>query len=210
MLSLASGGVSQAHIRLQVETAIQLLPRWVIINATKPPRIEIPIMDRTKEKSRYTLFDFDNDTQKHRMTAYTLTQLAEGRWRRGTLVDNQKQAIQQYILHLYDGVWKKQVDGWLLNSGLYELKSKNINVLCDDYLLMGDDAIDSRGRIEGIHYVDEEYSVNRLNMIYKLPEELDPGYHLSENAQNMLAEYYTYKILDLDKSMQDVIISHDR
>jgi hypothetical protein len=199
--NLALRGASQGHIRLQLETALGLSPKWVIVNATKHTRLEMPIFDIKTDKKRYELSDFNNETNKNRMTACSLGQLATGEWNEGRLEEAQRQAVNEYMMHLYDPVWKKQMDSWLLNGGLRELRDTGIKVICDDSYFMEDTLLADRQRVPGVHYVDKEYSYHYLlNSPYKLDKDSDPGYHVNAEAQKMLAEYYASLIADVDNN----------
>ena len=205
LMNFAKGGVSNRHIRLQIETAIKFQPDWIIVNAATHPRIEIPTKKNREGLSRYNLFHFNDPINEGYMISLPLVQFFEKKYRRNArynkIFEEKEEYARDYFENFYDDIWKRQVDQWIINSGLWQIHENNINLSYDPWLL-------DKGMIkEEPHVPDtmpqwfkERYykkyqdSFSFLLNDHRLDLTEDPGFHLDDSAQGMISDYYVRMI----------------
>lgn len=198
----ALGASSNSYIRLQMEAALEINPDWVIINATTASRIEFPVRKANDEVTRYCLEDFKISEGDKAIMTFPLPLLLSKRWRYGDCPENKVKAIEQYTMELYSNSWKRQVDQWLLNGGLKESHDRNIKFSYDPWLL---DKGTKHEKVctsydtmpdwfKKMYYIEYENSYLCLFQNYMLPSDQDPGYHLNDQAQRILADFYADRI----------------
>lgn len=151
VVTFAKGGVSNQTIRLQIEEIIKENPDHVIIGATTPDRLEIPIPDlKVKnyhdkwEEKNYHPFNsiynikyndtLNNQSQNHpgfrlyepTMISETISNIITNKKDYSLITKRKKEALIQYFDYLYDHEWKMQQDSWILCDGLYKLEKRGI------------------------------------------------------------------------------------
>lgn len=218
IFNYAVGGSSNNYIRLQMESALSISPDFIIVNSTTASRIDFPLDSSKNNIKKYNIFNFKTKTDRNAMSSFTLTGLAAGKWRYGSCPQDKKIAAEHFVMHLFDFAWKRQTDQWIITAGLKEFHDRNIKFLYDPWLLdlgVDQDNYSTDGMLD---WFKEKYYINFENSFlsffnnYKLAESEDPGYHLNDQAQNLIADWYANYIRDniLTAKTQSHNISYDR
>ena len=163
LLVLARQGISNNAIRLQIDEAIKLESDLVIINATGPARIEVPI-DMTDSTSKNTpppgrgyiksrgLANFNYNKGPYSMISETMFSLIEWprhQYRLKKLDPNIGWSTKSYSAFLYDSLWKMQCDNWVINSGLWTLHDHHIKFIYNPWMInMIYPAMNTQGTIQ--------------------------------------------------------------
>lgn len=218
---LARPGCSNGGIRIQIDEALRQQPDFVIVAPTFCDRIEIPantepydwIRDKNLpdhlQKELPTGYDkqagIDNvnyGTNPYRMICENIVTLAENRdnpYRTGKIDKNTQAAIRQYINHMYDAKWKRQLDEWIMRDGIMQLFYARIPFLVVAGPLWNTGNI--RQAIPPVindRHLTMNYEETPNYAINKWPfEGADPGYHGSPASQTYLAEIYAKKICEI-------------
>ena len=195
---LAHGGMSNNGICLQIEAAIQNSASFVILSPTYYDRIDIPIADK---KTPYNITDvfypgssyinfLDNSNKLliSGMSNYE-SYYDDSPIKRVKGIKEKSKQVKDYIINLYNPIWKQQQDIWALYAALHKLHKSNIPYIV--VLDRNNVTIEFSWLTEKTNtlpYRDIEHLVNNMK--------IDPGYHTSPEDQIYIAE----KLLDhIDK-----------
>lgn len=129
----------------------------------------------------------------------------------GTLTDKPDQpipkdiqkAVQMYINYMYDGMWKKQMDEWIIRDGLVQLQAHNIPFLINTGLslwkTMDEIKLALSGTINEKHILNDN-TKNPSNVYLSHPPDGstkekpfgndDPGYHTNLEGQRLIADAF--------------------
>ena len=130
-VNFAHGGDSNFLIRLQIEQAIKFKPDYVLVGATSYDRIEVPLkeFDYKKLIRNYNHMEedhiagVDNNILDKVDQSYNLT-IYPGFY--NTLTENQKFAIKNYTVEIFNKDIQKTKDYLIIQNGLDLLKKHNI------------------------------------------------------------------------------------
>lgn len=130
-------------------------------------------------------------------TIFSLANNIEHRYRKKLLDPQVCNALQQYINHLYDSDWKKQLDEWIITEGVLRMFHQGIPFVISPVLLWPWDPDNPRLWRESFpsvlpdHYImlNEPESVLPISGRYPF-EGQDPGYHMSAQGQQVVAQNY--------------------
>jgi hypothetical protein len=124
-VSLARPGVSNIDICYQIKSAIVQQADHVIIGTTDSGRIELPIQDHCGE---ITLDNFRPNNQ-HYISDTIPTFIGEevDLVNKYQLAPEQRAAVKQYFLHIYDSSLKTDTDRWAVEYWLQQLQENNIS-----------------------------------------------------------------------------------
>jgi hypothetical protein len=199
----ARGGMSNAGICLQIESAIKQNPDLILVDTTGPDRVELQIdndrdhfdfavedivYQHPQSVSSYNLEFNQNPRLISDTLIYFLDQAASmGKYE--NYVDDlhlKKSAIKQWFLHVYKVDWKLKTDRWCLYSAFHQLHESKI-----PYVIMLDN-VDIRKCCKWIsekNYLDNHRYVNDFvnNFKIKNPNMHDPGYHTPPEYQVEIA-----------------------
>lgn len=206
LIVLARQGISNNVIRLQIDQAMTHDPDWVLISATTPDRIELPVdKDADKRYESYVSFeDHCYDADKglanfnypgHHNTMISETIFSIIDWpthpyRDRPLSSDIKFAVKNYAACLYDVAWKTQCDNWIIDSGLWTLHHRKIPFLYNPWVLNT-----RRKPLDQFpDWFNEKYVVPRdldfLSFMKNYACDDDPGYHTTKQAQEIIANRY--------------------
>jgi hypothetical protein len=193
LINLAIGGATNANIRLQLDTAKKLKPDFIFFNADDAARIDVKNYNSNILEKNIKKYNTKNFTEQKSSTNNLIsitTATIESSFKNKKISENQKQAIIDYFIHIYDDNWKNQVDQYIINSGIYELYDQKFNFLFNPYLLSDD--FDLPKFIKEKHFVNEDLNFNKIRKLYHFIDGNDPGYHTTPEGQQVIAEkYYT-------------------
>jgi len=125
-VSLARPGVSNIDICYQIKSAIAQQADHVIIGTTDSGRIELPIQDY---QDQITLDNFRPGARQRYISDTIPTFIGD----EADLVDKyqltpeQRVAVKQYFLHIYDANLKQDTDRWAVEYWLQQLQVNNIS-----------------------------------------------------------------------------------
>jgi len=193
LINLAIDGATNANIRLQLDTAKKLKPDFILFNADDAARIDVKnynsnILEKNIKKHDYKSFTGHKLSTNHLISITTAT--IESSFKNKKISENQKQAIIDYFIHIYDDNWKNQIDQYIMISGILDLHIKNFNFLFNPYLL--NDEFDISSFFKEKYFVDKDLNFNQLRKLYHFIDGNDPGYHTAPEGQQVIAEkYYT-------------------
>lgn len=114
-----------------------------------------------------------------------------------------QQALQMYITTLYDGMWKKQMDEWIIRDGLVQLQANNIPFLVNPGFSMWDGIVEMKQALANIipeKYMLDDEEVNPFKVFCNHPPAGatpenpygtdDPGYHTNPYGQQLMADAF--------------------
>ena len=183
LINFSQRGCSNRVIRLQIDEAIRSSPDLVIVSATTAGRIEWPTASVNRTRTLRDMQYDDNDD--HSMKSMNIVSSVSNTPRYITTKER-KQAIEQYLLHLYDASWQNQIDNWVVTSGLWTMIDKGVDFLYNPWLI---DAGSTMPRhLITKHYLPYKFRLNSYHDEYKLTGLDDPGYHISAEGQRIFAE----------------------
>ena len=196
LINLAVGGATNNFIRLQLETAKDLKPDFIIINATTPNRLELRNLEYKKsifakkiKNYSYKNCYWNSFTGKGNLIGLPITTILDKKTNI-PITEKQVRIVDDYLNDIYDEVWKTQLDRYVLTSGIYELYYNNYNFLFNQYLLDSDFVIDKN--IKEKHFVEDDLDFNLIEERFRIARDKDPGYHTAPEGQQVIAEkYYT-------------------
>jgi hypothetical protein len=215
LYNIARGGMSNGGIIAQLEFALGFNPDLIIYNSTSPDRIEFPTKDNLgiKLDASHISYPYKSSTSSslkflnndNRMISDTLSGI--GFWFEGDFITDlygndcvdivdKRNAVKNYIEHLYCPQWKLQTDTLLFYAISHKIFSRRIK-----FIFMAD----TLGCIPEIKWLEEKnigYSYQRLvhtrnaHMGEEFGHECfnDPGYHTTPETQKEIAEYTLEKI----------------
>ena len=151
--TLARGACSNTAIRLQITEMVKQKVDLVIIGLTSENRLEIPHIGKNYD-SNLGVYNLDYQTKYypdrstlntrfvHNLVTETLTnifyteQLSLQRFfnkatenHRANLSEKQIIALEYYLDYLYNSDYKKQIDSWVIHSGIKLLQDEKINFI---------------------------------------------------------------------------------
>lgn len=149
VINLGRGGCSNTSICFQIQQAIELSPEVVVYSRTWPGRMEVPVAgkkfdiklglknfiypnpDETSYGSPY-VGDRDAALFSNGIAAFFIT-LTPPLRSYVTLSDKQLEAIQMYLMFIYDENLKIETDRWAIEYWQHQLKQNNIiSILLND------------------------------------------------------------------------------
>ena len=112
-----------------------------------------------------------------------------------------KKALEMYINYLYDGMWKRQMDEWVIRDGLNQLQAHNIPFLINPGFSMWDTISEMKASLQNTildKYMLDNEDLNPFKVFCDYPPEgaskenpygtNDPGYHTSQYGQQFIAD----------------------
>jgi hypothetical protein len=217
--SLARSGCSNFTISLQVDKAIEMNPDFIIVGCTDWARVELPIDQQSNllkdflshikwpiksqevvayRKSRgllnikYSHSQYELSAQYSQPAEETIISESINNliWHnRYNLSDETIQALEQYILHIYDSGVKQQMDCWIMSEAARRLLNSGIPFLIYTEPLFNHDFI------ENIDWLDKKYRV----MYYDFSIEAYPIgtslFHLTPEHAYQFAEQWEQRLI---------------
>ena len=209
---------------MELQEAIKQQANFVIIVPTNWDRTELPVRDNFYNDPTTLLQDFLQDSKDSAYdpakgidninytkennsmifeTIFSLVEEPEHEYRKGALSKEKIEAVKQYINHIYDSSWKKQMDKWILSDGVCQLHSNNIPFSIERGMLW-DDRQDVEHTLPS--YIPKKYIRHDNELIgtgtnlYPLKDlndvSKDPGYHSEPEGQVWIANLYKGIIKD--------------
>lgn len=136
----------------------------------------------------------DNNSRLISETIWSLAQGSDHAYRKGHIDNDTQTAMKYYVNYLYDGLWKKQIDEWIILEGIFELYHAGIPFSVDPNLLWTPQSIRSRvPQFIPDQYlrIKEEETITYATNKYELKDKKnDPGYHAEPESQEYLADVY--------------------
>jgi hypothetical protein len=233
LLNYARRGCSNGAVRLQIQEAIRQNASFVVVVPTSWDRTEIPVRDNFYKSTANLpkkswgnllqdfLLDRSNSTydsslgianinydpsKTNNMIFETIFSLAENlphEYRISQLTEEKVNAMKQYINHLYDSNWKRQMDQWIISEGLAQLQSHNIPFSIERGMLWND-RNEIKNTVIGTipeHYIRQDFELIGTGC-HKHPlieADNDPGYHSEPEGQVWIANLYEGLIKKLYK-----------
>lgn len=204
LLIFARQGISNGVIRLQINEAIKHQPDFVLINATTPDRIEIPVdPDLAGRRSKYVGFSGSYDPVKglknfnypgndHGMiseTIFTIIDWPAHSYRSKPVNNDSKIATKAFAACLYDFHWKLQTDSWQVNSGLWKLHDLSIKFLYNPWIIAKHKHILDLPEWFKLQYcVEQHLDLEKLSKDFFTDD--DPGYHTNDDGQIYIKDQY--------------------
>jgi len=132
-ISLARPGVGNIDICYQIKESIEQQADYVVIGTTDSGRIEIPLGNYS---SNITLGNLRPGDRQAYISDTIPTFIGEEKdlVNKYTLTAEQRTAVKQYFLHIYDANLKHEIDMWAIEYWLQQLRNRNI-----PYLLLSKD-----------------------------------------------------------------------
>jgi hypothetical protein len=225
LLSFAYHGCSNGGIRMQIQGAIEAKADFVLVIPTFFDRIEIPISGLKPDLNLHWLA-FDHkmkeplgydprkgmkninylENSNPSLICENLVSLINN-WnhthRHGRPLSSEIiTALKNYVTYLYDPMWKKQQDQWIIEQGMLSLVNKNISCFLIPTISLWHRMPTGPEILSPYYYsldtdlcpfeisLKEEYSVAKDEWKY------DPGFHTTVEAQEVLAERYIKILVD--------------
>jgi hypothetical protein len=192
IINLAVSRASNSNIRLQLDTAKKFKPDFLLFNAEDSGRIDIKILNNTILKKNIKKHDYRSfmgyQTSTNYLMSTSLTMADQQLKLNDYITDAQRQAIYDYYNYIYDDLWKKQTDQYIMNSGILDLHIQNFNFLFNPYLLS--DNFELPQSIIEKHFVNEDLNFKNIRKLYPIIDDNDPGYHTALEGQQVIAEKY--------------------
>jgi hypothetical protein len=176
-----------------------------IIEALLQPSIFAKTDDNKKSYDKNAGLDNINYGKNHsRMILETLHSLS-GNWTHPyrpnqPVPEEVQKALQLYITNLYDGMWKKQIDEWIMRDGLVQLHANNIPFLINPGYLLWESISDMKETLHNVipeKYMLDNEEFNPYTVFRAHPPEgatpenpygpNDPGYHTNQYGQELIA-----------------------
>lgn len=171
------------------------------------PALEQHLQDRNLQNGYDRSAGIDNvnyGTNNYRMICETIFSLAENypnQFRKGLIDRATQTAVKHYIDCLYDSNWKKQQDEWIIVEGLLQMYHDGLNFFVMPNLLWPFDGTQPDLWRQAIPAVIPDRCIALDPM--RTPQvacgqhpvqEVDPGYHGSEQSQVLIADWWYEKI----------------
>ena len=227
LVNLAKPGISNGGIRLQIDKAIKDRADFVIVVATVPDRIELssniaPSPWFSNKEKNFIGFDdkspemkfttsgvgydpelgLDNidytSSKKYRLISAQLRTLISGTDHYVT--DKAMQVLlKQYIAFMYDPLWKKQLDSWLMVESAHTMYDNDIPFFLDPGYLWTMEEFKKvlPKKIDKKHFSCDETETLKYCIepfVVTLEGDDDPGYHSLPEQQKVIANIY-YNII---------------
>jgi hypothetical protein len=191
--NFARQGVSNSVIRLQIDEAVKINPNLVIINATSPDRLDVPINVQGYNKQQ-GLKNFNYNIGPYNMLSETMFSIIE--WEKHPHREkrvNQSiiESTKNYGAFLYDKAWRTQCDNWIINSGLYQLIDLGIDFIYNPWIINHDDTYHNMSaEFVEKYFIPQSLNFKLLMHRYYVMPGLDPGYHTTLEGQQYIAAEY--------------------
>lgn len=213
LITYARQGIGNNVIRLQIDEAIKDKVDWVFIASTTEDRIEFPVEKfikiadgspnhsaKTENRNGYHWedgiknFNYGN-AHPYRMIGETMFSVIENydhNYRIAKVDKHTRMAMEGYAAFLYDAHWKRQVDNWVLFSGLWKLDYLNIPFLFNGW----NTYIHGKGWSSDFpqsflqkYFAPSHFALGAFCNSHPLTGQ-DPGYHTHPDGQIAIAELY--------------------
>ena len=197
VINFAEPGVSNYHIRLQVEEAIKQKPDVVILTATNTARVEL--------NTNKTL---DNNLcirGIHEIEHSTMVSVHQSMVKNHDLSAGHKTALKYYFDEIYNEEWEKKKQIWIINDALTELQHNKIPCILQPGFLISRVDINNAYTIEETlkHFynlygfiIPYEHSLAKISLENKHKWlNNDPGYHTHPEGQYQFYRYLIKKAL---------------
>lgn len=217
--SLARSGCSNFTIALQVDKAIELKSDFIIVGCTDWARIELPLVQQygllknflnwskwptksqeialyNKDKGllniKYSDCIHEISAQYSRPDDETIISESINNlvWsNRHDLDTTILQALEQYILHIYDSGVKQQTDCWIISDAARRLVESGIPFLIYIEPLFNHDFI------QNIEWLDKKYQVMYNDFSYYTYAIGPARFHLSHNDSIKFAQHWEKRLI---------------
>lgn len=192
-------GMSNASICTQIDSAIGSVPDLIIFNTTVSDRIELTYKSMTKDYYTYedirSVFSHAEPRANASLLALPLVNAIE-KLKKPSEIENRYEKIESvknYLVHMYDSNWKKQLDSYMIMGIIKKLEVSNIRYIwCYDLL---------QSKSEDFKWInpknDTRAEFKKCFDIFNerpLIGDLDPGYHTLPEQQEILANVLVKKI----------------
>lgn len=190
---LAHGGMSNNGICLQIEAAIANNASFVIASPTYYDRTEIPILDKSVKYDASDLFyygstysNYDSTIDHALFSDSIISLLSESNNERFAKIPSMTEKIntlKDYLVNLYNPIWKGQQDTWALYTAFHKLHMSNI-----PYIIV----LDRMNITAEFKWLTEKNNTLPFGDIAHLVNDgtikVDPGYHTLPKDQIIIAE----------------------
>lgn len=151
---------------------------------------------------------YDTDPKEFRLICETIHSLvgdSGSSYRPNTPISPELcEAVKQYVNFIYDSNWKKQMDQWIILEGIFQLYLNDIKFLfVPEILWAGSSEFEDKVRsIDQKYFVENSYpSPRQVVKDHPFSGPIDPGYHGSEESQEILSDMY-YDIINKRWNLQ--------
>ena len=197
VINFAKAGVSNYHIRLQVQEAIKQNPDVVILTPTNTARLELNI-DKTLDND---LCIGSIDDIKHS----TMISIHQSAINNRDLTNGHKDAMKKYFNKIYNEEWERKKQIWIINDALNELQYNKIPCIFQPGFLISTFDINYTYTLDQTlkHFynlygfiIPYEQSLAKISLMNKrMWLNNDPGYHTTPEGQYSFYRYLIKKAL---------------
>jgi hypothetical protein len=193
--NFARGGISNDAIRVQIDEAINIDPDYVIISSTSSNRLTFPRYPNTESTGQITLenFNYVENSNSHLVSEHFNSILKNNKPEIRNLNTKTKKAILSYIECLHDLNWKKQLDKYIIQEGLWKLHDLGVNFYYNSYYDIPEKFSMPQWFVER-YFLPKTIRFQNVCRLYNLEEKDDPGYHISYKGQQFIANNI-YKLI---------------
>ena len=211
LINFARQGISNAAIRVQLDEAIAQHADYVCIGFTTEDRIELPLgkFQKVKDGSpNHTAYMDKRNGWRHERglqnfnygnrhpytmiseTIFSIIDKLPHNYRVAEVPENIRLAVEGYAAFMYDAHWKKQLDRWVINSGLWKLHDLSIPFLYNPWTNVTpvDMNFDMPEWFQKRYFVSGDMGFGV--MCDRYPHTPDIGYHTSPQGQKAIANGY--------------------
>lgn len=190
VVNFAQPGVSNYHIRLQVEEAIKCNPDIVILTPTNVPRFEIVTKSLTNDQNIFDQISFQ-DSNSTKMISTTFLSA----FKNTSLSRYKKSLVRDYVKYFYDPLWDTKKQIWVLGDALAQLKHRKIPCLLQPWFLndfLFFEEKDFEQNFEHIYGYIIPYKDSICSYKIDFKKKIkDPGYHTTVESQK---KFYLYLV----------------
>jgi len=200
VLNLAKTGVSNSHIRLQIQEVAAWNPDVVIYTPTNGPRIEIfrgPYDQSLLTKSLGNIADMDKNEGHTGYSIHAISSVSK-------LSKDKSKIMKTWLKYFGDEKWASQQDEWIIRDALNFLAYKKIPVIFQPGYFMGQHNAEwdyEDYNVKNMFYnfdsilVEKKDSLSYLSELNRSWIEEDPGYHTTPKMQARFAQILEEKYL---------------
>lgn len=136
--NLARAGVSNVEIAFQLKRAVELAPDYVLLGTTNSDRIEMPIADTDNIKETLRLEHFRPGNNRSYLSL-NINSTGYGEIA-PYMTEPRLNALKQYLLYIHDYKLKREVDNWIIEHWLTQLRNNKIlyHVFDQSFTVYGD------------------------------------------------------------------------
>lgn len=190
VVNFAQPGVSNYHIRLQVDEAIKCQPDVVILTPTTVPRFEIVQKSLTNDQNIFDQIYFEISNSSKMISTTFLSAL-----KNEYLSKYQKRLVNEFVRYFYDPLWDTKKQIWVLGDALAQLKHNQIPCLLQPWFLNDFKFFDEKDFEKNFEHI-YGYIIPYKDSIcsYKIDfkkKAKDPGYHTTVESQE---KFYLYLV----------------